>query len=204
MSLSEFKGGFLIANENNIYSIKYNRDINFHKKYNDQKIQNIFILNPNHVLVQFEEKYFFHVYNLYTGELVIEYQLPNVIKFILPDLRNDYVVKLSQKVVTLAVVLVRAEIHCLKFTAEGKVDLEYKIGAAGIECISLELSTVNDAKSCNIFGLTLEDGSTITVSKQDGVFYAKPKYTADLDYFNEQMITYKIVTFMKDGLVLLG
>lgn len=205
LSLSEFKGGVLFMTDDCFYSMKFNKELNYCKTYAQLKLENIFILNPHHVLVLFKDKNFFDIYDLFTGELVTQYTFNSEIKYILPDLRNDYMVNLRSKETKLIIVLEKCEIKLATFnpnTSENeRIVFDYELAPAGIECMSLALSTLNDLKRSDLFALTLEDGSVIVVEKS-GVRYAKPKFNNDQS--GDELVMFKIVNFMRSGLVLLG
>ncbi len=212
LSLSEFKGGVLVSNDTCLYSIKFNKEILFEKTFANSRIETTFILNPGHFLVQFKNTNYFEIYDLFTGQLTCRHEFKTEIKFILVDSRSEFMFNLSSsEISSIVVILDYCEIHTFKFDnkLEGKLVGNYVIPPVGVQCFSCCPSTQGDERKVDMFGLTLENGGIVIVNQPEStgpvsVTYAKAKQAQEKLEILTDFFSYKIVHFMRTGLVLLG
>ena len=168
--LNDFDGGYIIMSQSTITSIKFDKSIYFTKKFSDAELINIFLLPDKYLLVQFLNKKYFDIYNIFTGETVVRKTLNSVIKRINCSINNEYIIKLMSiyGASELIVCLEKGEIQ--KFLFNTNLELMYKIPPGGIECYDCAFKMVvkNDGDlSCidaRFYIVTFDDGAILSIN----------------------------------------
>jgi len=168
-TLKDFKGGFLVASENEIISYSFEKEIFFKKKFYSQSIINICLISSNHLLVAFAES--LHIYNFYTGELISQKYFSDKIKFMLSnsdpkdiiDLKTFSKIHYIHKPCLIAIVLETAELNLFSVNFESNniyLKLVFEMPSPGFNCNSLHYDSINPRQ----FILTLNYGMLVILS----------------------------------------
>jgi hypothetical protein len=177
-TLKDFKGGFLVASENEIISYSFEIEIFFKKKFHSQSIINICLISSNHLLVAFAES--LDIYNLFTGELISRKYFRDKIKFLLSNSDPKIIIDLntfnnsyndhhiiSYKHCLIAIVFESAELNLFHVYFESNntsnsIDLKlvFEMPSSGFNCNSLYY----DSKNPDQFILTLNYGMLVFLS----------------------------------------
>ena len=123
--LKDIAGGCLVVSDHEILVYYFESEDQIINKINFQnsRINQVFLVSSNHILVQLHNTDYFEIYNFHTGELVLKEKLAKNIKFIECNTPRNYVNNLrhfekSFHPVYCFVVLESAQI--LIYTVEGK------------------------------------------------------------------------------------
>jgi hypothetical protein len=176
--LNEINGGYVIMTKSTIISIKFDTKIYFAKQFTDSELKTIFIIPDRYILVQFENRNYFELYNIFTGELVITQSFDSLIKFIICSLNNTYIVNLTTKTATeIVIALEKGELqkYIIPFTKTPAEKLScqllYRMPSSGIECYDLAFQVIENGGDSSMYSrrrflATFEDGAMLFVDDE--------------------------------------
>ena len=219
-AIKNISGGFLVANEHNLLSYSYDSSILAHKKFDqDESIRNMFLITSNHVAVGLKKGHI-DVYNIFTGDLVLQEKFDVEMKNFYCNLENNYIYLLTnfQKANVLVCVLLDSmtltvykvvnssleKINHLFFKEKSfnEVELQrvYQIPFPGFGVESLRfLDDKNSNSPANqMFMACLSDGTIILVRDSDNIEMLKPRMK------KRGHVSFKIVDKLADNFLLLG
>ena len=175
--LKDFKGGFIVSSDDEILSYSFELTLLFKKKLTNELIKDIFIINSINFLVSFQDKKYFDVYNLTTGELVLREHFDKTIQFLAVNTHHELInitTYLANVPVFIAVVFESTEMKI--FEVKGKkeatnidesnftIKLTYNVPAAGFDCYSIKFDQLIKLYEFENLVLTLNDGSIVRIS----------------------------------------
>ena len=160
------QGGFLVANDDEILSYSFEIVLLFRKTFVNEIISNVFIINKLYFLVSFQEKNYFDIYEITSGELKLRKIFDKQIKLLTVNTFTEYVEFFKNKQTFIVVCFESAEITILMVRDEKELSIELvkTIAKAGFDCYSL-LFIQTDVKSSLDLVVTLTDGSILLIDE---------------------------------------
>ena len=207
-TINEFDGGYLIMGQSVVMSLRFDNHVFFDKKFVNY-VQNILLLHHQYVLVQFRNQFYFEIYNIISGQLVLTQKFKAKIKFILCNTKNNSIPSIKNKESSdLFIVLEKGEIlkYILKGTDLLVINLVYNLAPGGIECYDCYFQTVEvyvvSSININKIALSFVDGSVCILDDTDSLIsfsYLLPKQN-DKSFID----CLKINEFNETHIVLIG
>ena len=180
-NLKLIDGVAVVFSDFSICSKNFDLTLNFVKVFDNAKINRVFIISPNHILVFFDEEKYFEVYNFYNGEMILNQNYDRVIKFMQTDQKpkSNYEDEYFESILNLAAILDNSEIHFYQIKNEIKrqdkhgnevVILDnFSFNVPGIDCVSCQIVHNNEEDASyhmfrSFFFLSFKDGSMLYLS----------------------------------------
>jgi hypothetical protein len=203
LNLKKMNGVAVVISNHLLYSINFDSTVNFMKTFGNIEITKIHQISSNHVLVFFENTKYFEIYNVYTGEMVLNRTFDMPIKFLETSLNDELATKNYISNVNLNVVLKNSEINIFSVIGELttsdkkmnniKIDLIINFKSMGIDCVACAHLIQKDyQKRYNKFLLSFKDGSMVNLEILESsnvlVKCIKPN-------LNEKQISMRLIDF---------
>ena len=135
--MNDIEGGFITASETQIYSYSFQNVMHSKKLFDKETIKNISLIGPSHLMVVFNDKTYFDVYNIYNFEKKIRQNFEQVIMLAVSNSLKKGVnfIRSFEHPVYIAVVFESSKV--LIFNAESKkqtidIELNTEIPAGGV------------------------------------------------------------------------
>lgn len=170
--LKEYKGGFIVASDNEILSYSFDSTLLFKKKLTDNSIiKNVYLISSKHFLVVYHNRNYFETFNIKNGALMRNLY-EKQIQFITVNTHVQYVNNLEQimkRQILIVVALELAELIVLRVS--DKTNLRFKqtrkIPPAGYDCSSIQFDqSIDKLYKFNHLGMTLKNGSFVLFPKE--------------------------------------
>ena len=168
--IDEIDGGYIIMTKSTIMCIKFDTKVYFSKQFTDSELTTIFVIPDRYILAQFENRNYFEIYDLFTGEFVSKQSFDSTVKFLICSLNNTYTIDLSTKTATeITIGLDKGELQKFILLNENpaeklKFQLLYKIPPRGIDFFDLAFQVKENGGDTSTYNprnflATFEDGA---------------------------------------------
>ena len=164
-------GTVVAISDHTVYSINLDLAFNFSKTFDNVRIRTAMQISPNHILVSFEETKYFEVYNMHSGEMILNQSFEFEIKFIRTGLKLDQIFTPEHfsGALSLIIVLENSELHFYRI--ENKIDKKDRKGnEVKIECVNRLKSTGIECISCEYLNDKIGHDSAFCLSFKDVSF----------------------------------
>lgn len=84
--LKNTNGGCILFSRSEILSLAFNSKVYFTKSFgSDETVTSVGLISASHVMVGFESRRYFDIYDIFTGQLAMRKEFDGVIRFLLVE-----------------------------------------------------------------------------------------------------------------------